>query len=124
MANDTMTEVATYRYPGRSYDFDGELIGVGPWSKVLRAANRLATDAGDEAPFQMPERFPWGDDPNDSIEVYPEAWVIAHLADDPRDDSVEIVAMSDRVSELLSLGHAEVTRCWIDPAPEEQRRLS
>jgi hypothetical protein len=109
MAHDTMTEVATYRYQGRCYDAEGELTGVGPWSAVLAAANRLAAESGDELPFQMPERSAWGEDPNDSIEVYPEAWVIAHLADDPRDDAVEIVARSERVGDLLRAAHAEVT---------------
>jgi hypothetical protein len=108
MAHDTVTEVATYWYQGRRYDSDGELIGVGPWSKVLAVANRLAAESGDELPFQWPERLAWGDDPNDSIEVYPEAWVIAHLADEPCDDEVEVVARSERVAGLLRAAHAEV----------------
>jgi hypothetical protein len=108
MAHDTLTEVATYWYPGRSYDSEGDLMGVGPWSRVLGAANRLAAESGQELPFQMPERSAWGEDSNDSIEVYPEAWVIAHLADDPRDDEVEVVARSERVGTLLRAAHAEV----------------
>jgi hypothetical protein len=103
-----MTEVATYWYPGRCYDAEGELVGVGPWSKVLAVVNRLAAESAGEAPFQMPERLAWGDDPNDSIEVYPEAWVIAHLADDPCEDQVEVVARTERVGRLLRAAHAEV----------------
>jgi len=115
MATETMTPTAMFRYPGRCYDDDGELIGVGPWSKVVGAANRLAAEAGDEPPFQLPERFPWGDDPDDSAEMYPEAWIITHLADEPADDSVEIVAMSERVSELLRLAEAEVSEAGSMP---------
>jgi hypothetical protein len=107
VAHDTLTEVATYTYPGRCYDADGELLGVGPWSKVLGAANRLAAEWRDELPFHMPERLGC-DDPNDSIEIYPEAWVITHLADDPRDDEVEVVARSERVGRLLRSAHEEV----------------
>ena len=103
-----MNPLGIYRYEGRSYDDRGELVGVGPWSKVVSAANRLAVEAGDEPPFQMPERFPWGDDPDESAEVYPEAWIITHLDDDPAADRVEIIATSDRVLELLRSAHAEV----------------
>ena len=55
MADDSRIQVATYRYPGRCYDADGELLGVGPWSMVLGAANQLAVETGGELPFQMPD---------------------------------------------------------------------
>jgi hypothetical protein len=109
MALDTTTsELTMFRYPGRTYDTDGELVGVGPWSRVLGVANRLADERGEELPFQMPDRVPWGDDPDDSAEIYPEAWVIVHLADDPVEDHVQVVAVTDRVAELLHEAHAEV----------------
>ena len=115
MATDTFEESAIYRYPGRVYDSNGDLIGVGPWSRVLATANRLAVEAGEEAPFQMPDRQPFGDDPNDSVEVYPEAWVVARLADDPRQDVVEVVARSRRVDELLRLADIEIAQPPVPP---------
>lgn len=115
-------EMGNFRYPGRCYD-DGELMGVGPWSNVLEAVNRLAAEAGDEAPFQFPERVPWGDDPDDSAELYPEARIIVHLAEDPVDDRVEFVATSDRMNELLRRADAEVAGTWPD-TPADTVRLA
>jgi len=119
MATDTMTEVATFRYPGPGNDNDGDLVGADSWSTVLAAANRLAAEAGDEAPFRLLERVPWGVDPGDSAELYPEAWVIVHLARDPAEGRVEVVATSQRVGELLRLAHAEVTGTRFDAAFED-----
>jgi len=87
------------------------MIGVIPWSKVLGAADRLAAEAGEDAPSQLPERNPWGADTGDLVAVHPEAWVIVHLAEDPADDRAEILAVSERVSRLLR--RAGVNGTWL-----------
>jgi hypothetical protein len=88
---------------------DGEVIGVIPWARVLVAADRLAAEAGEEA---LPEPVPWGADTGDPAEAHPEAWVIVHLAEDPVDDRAEILAVSERASELLRRAGAHGT--WLD----------
>jgi hypothetical protein len=101
-------EFESYDYPGRRYDAHGEPIGVGPWVDVLARANRLATEDGQALPFPMPERDPWGGDPDTHVERYPEARVVIRLAEDPTEDTVSVVALSDRVADLLRRAAAEV----------------
>lgn len=112
-----MTTQATFRKPSRG-DND-QPVGVGPRSTVLGAVNLLAAERGDEPPFRSPETFPWGDDPGSTAEVYPEAWIITELAADSANDRVRIVAMSDRVNELLQLAHTETTGASLQAAAPE-----
>lgn len=101
-------EIVTFAYPGRRYDGRGEPVGVGPWVHVLAGANRLAVESGELEPFLMPEREPWGADPDLHVEQYPEARVVIHLAEDPTEDLVEVVALSERVADLLRRADSEV----------------
>jgi hypothetical protein len=86
---------AHFRSPGKAYDAQGNHTGPGQWLTVIRTANGIAKDQGQEPLFDSPESTGdwWA---GGYVEEYPDARVLHR-----EDGSVSVISKTPRGADLI-----------------------
>jgi len=87
------------KYPARSYDAQGEHVGMGPWLTLIREANGIESGF-----FGAPSYA--DDDLTGRVEIYPHARVI-HEGDGDK-GAVIVSATDDHGSSVLTRAEAAI----------------